>query len=67
LNKDAGDVLCKNLTKQNPCDSNSKFKKDAEKQGMGRGIPCTEQIKNIVDNIEPGALAGVFEVGFSLL
>jgi hypothetical protein len=29
-------------------------------------IPCTEQIKNIVDGIEPGALAGVFEEGLRL-
>jgi hypothetical protein len=28
--------------------------------------PCTEQIKNIVDDIEPGALAGVFEEGLRL-
>ncbi|MDR1428779.1 MAG: hypothetical protein LBI85_00690 [Spirochaetaceae bacterium] len=28
-----------------------------------RRIPCTEQIKNIVDSIEPGALAGVFDQG----
>jgi hypothetical protein len=29
-------------------------------------IPCTEHIKNIVDDIEPGALAGVFEGGLRL-
>jgi hypothetical protein len=28
--------------------------------------PCTEQIKNIVDDIEPGSLAGVFEEGLRL-
>jgi hypothetical protein len=26
-----------------------------------REIPCTEQIKNIVDGIVPGSLAGVFD------